>query len=73
MGIQILCFSLGYTKIVILGGICFKLYQILRHAESMNGNSFNWLAIETLCFCKKRGKMFPSTEEQLILLKFSFA
>lgn len=49
---------------MIVGGACFKLYQVLRHAEFMNGNSLNWPAIETLCFCKRRGKMFPKNEER---------
>lgn len=57
---------------MIVGGTCFKLYQVLRHAEFMNGNSFNWPAIKTLCFVRKEEKMFPKNEEKLhILLKSS--
>lgn len=52
---------------MIVGGACFKLYQVLRHAEFMNGNSFNWPAIETLCFCKQREKCSPKMKLHLSL------
>lgn len=59
---------------MIVGGTCFRLYQVLRHAEFMNGNSFNWPAMETLCFCSKRGKMFcKSAEKSHLFLKSNSA
>lgn len=59
---------------MVVGGTCFKLYQILRHGEFMNGNSFNWPVIETLCFCKERGKTFYKNEEKShLFLKSSSA
>lgn len=54
---------------MIVGGACFKLYQVLRHVEFVNGNSFNWPTIKTCVFVRKEEKCFPKNEEKFYLFQ----